>query len=427
MKFKRFDLKQGYYTFATVLIVLLFFPFMNCLGQSKSPGYINPTPGRISIMACSPVSEGMTPTHSSYKDVVDCGFNLMTQMASADFFKAQFKLIGDLDLKCIVSNPLLRTSEYVWLVDALKDSPYLAGWLLMDEPSFDYLNELREHYFDLYNRDPDHLILINLVGVLQKTYAGNIKSLSSYYNYIQNLFQPSVWSYDFYPIIKENGKINVKYDDFYNDLEIFSKLSQKTQRPFWAFCESMEYKTNWYSRPAATEAYLSFEAFSALAYGAQGIVYWTYGMRKSNDIETYLSALIDSQGNKLPAWYAARKVNRAIQKYNDVFYECKVLQVRHTGTKIYRGTKRLSGRFGPLKMIRNEDSGVLVSLIENGGKTYVVIVNHDVLNPQNITLELSPNKKVKDITSFSANIYNWREDINVTLEKGGFIILQEIN
>ena len=188
----------------------------------------------------------------------------------------------------------------------------------------------------------------------------------------------------------------------------------------------MAYTTKWYSRPVATEEYLRFEAFSALAYGAQGIIYWTYGQRKSNEVETYTSALVNMNGKITKSWYAAQKVNQEIKKYNDVFYECKVEQVRHTGSNLYKGTKRLSGTIGPFKMIRSKDAGVIVSLIINKGETYIVLVSRDVLKKQTITLELSANKKVKNISSNKQEIYDWRKDVTLTLDKGGYVIFKVV-
>ena len=71
----------------------------------------------------------------------------------------------------------------------------------------------------------------------------------------------------------------------------------------------MAFKASWIECPPAKEEYLRFEAFSALGYGAQGIVYWTLGQRKSSPHETYTTALINLKGEKTAAWYVAKKVN----------------------------------------------------------------------------------------------------------------------
>lgn len=409
------------------LLLFIIIGWSTCVFAAKrNSSYINPTPGEISIIVCSPVSEGVEATSSLYQDVMDCGFNLVSQMASMQFYKQQFELIGNLKLKFLVSNDLLRMHGQEWFVNDLKNSRYLGGWMLKDEPRFDDLKELAEYYQLLQKLDPNHLIIINLVGILHKSFTGNYKTLSAYYNYVETLIHPQIWSYDFYPIIGEKGKLIVDYDNFFQDLELFYSISRKTNTPFWSFCETLQYTTKTYYRPAATEAFLNFEAFSALAYGAQGIAYWTYGMRESNAEETYISALVDSKGEKTPAWFAAQKVNRNIKKFNEVFYQCNVKRVRHTGDKLYKGTKKLSGKIGPFRKIESSESGVLISEIENNGKNYIVIVNHDVFKNQKIILDLSPGRSVKDISSDVERSYQESKSIVLNLDKGGYVIFQEV-
>ena len=101
-----------------------------------------------------------------------------------------------------------------------------------------------------------------------------------------------------------------------------------------------------------------------------------------------------------------------------------MLEVRHTGKALYQNTKRLSGEIGPIQMIRTSDAGVLVSYIENNGNRYIVIVNHDVFNKQKISLELKPNTQLSNISADKPLIYSWRKDINLTLNKGGYVIFK---
>ena len=418
-------MKHLKYLISFIFLLINVFSFaQEILSWNGNKKYCDPTPGEISIMACSPITQGINPSETIYQDVVDCGFNLVTSQGSVEYFRQQFNLMGDLNLKYIVSTPNLLTNSRSSYISGLKNNKHFGGWLLKDEPAFDYLNTLKEGYDGFYSQDSNNFVLVNLVGELNKKFTGNFTEFSNYLDYIQQLLKPQVWSYDYYPILNKNGKLMVMYDKFYAALENFSKISKETQRPFWAFCESLAYKTKTYSRPAATENYFRFEAFSALAYGAQGIAYWTYGMRNSNPSETYTSALVDLKGKKTKAWYAAQTVNREIRKFNDVFKNSIVKEVRHTGNVIYKGTKKLSGNFGPLKMVRSGNAGVLVSLIENQGNQYVVIVNHDVLKKQKITLELETNRTLQAISLPNSPSYNWRNDISLTLDKGGYLIFK---
>lgn len=409
------------------LFSLLSFTLASAVLKADNLPFIDPTPGEITIMASTPIPDGVTPTRQAYIDLVNAGFNLGITNGSVDYFKNQFELIGGLDFKYLVKNDLLLTDRREEVIDALKDYKQLGGWVFLDEPHYDRIPELSTLYRRLYAADPSHMIFMNLVGSVIKIFTGPLTEYSQYLDYIQAKFQPMLWSYDLYPFSEQKGKVEVKYNLFYYDLEQFKRISQTTGRPFWTYLQSMELKIGNYYMPAAKEEYLRFVAFSSLAYGAQGILYWTYGQRYSGGNEEYLSALVNLNGEKTNAWYAAKKVNWEIKRFNHVFYKCKVLDLQHTGDRLYKGTRKLSGEFGSIKMVRSGASGVVISRIENKeGKRYIVIVNRNVLKNQKVTVELKPNSQIKDITLKKEVIHNWRNDITFTLDKGGYKIFEEI-
>lgn len=408
--------------FWTFLLVL--FCGFTIEGANNFP-YHNPTPGEIVIGGCTPIPNGVAPSREQYKTFIDCGFNLSTERGDVKYYREQMKITHNLPLKFLIGNPDLRTDKMKEYVEAFKDSSQLGGWVFIDEPPFNEWKSLVAPFQRLSYADPTHLVLINLLGGGAEKYPNNLKNYGEYLQYFQSLFRPGVWSFDVYPIFYRNKKLVVTYNAFFISLESMRNISMKTNRPFWSFCLGMEEKIGDATWPAATVPYLRFQIFNALAYGAQGIMYWTYGQRFSNANETYLSALVNLKGEKTPAWYAAKQVNSEIKKFNDVFYECKVKDVRHTGSYLYIDTKRLTGTYGPFKMVRSGDAGVLVSLISNKGSDYVVIVNHDVTNDQKISLELLPNKNIVDLTD-SNRRYSWRQDVNFVLEKGGYKIFQII-
>ncbi|MCH5242281.1 MAG: beta-galactosidase [Muribaculaceae bacterium] len=388
--------------------------------------YHNPTPGEITIMAVSPLPDGLQPSPQAFQELVDCGFNLTTSQGSVAYFNNIFNMLGDMNLKFLISNPNFITKDVRQsYISAFKDNPHLGGWLLKDEPLFRTWPELSQQYKLFFQEDTNKFIYVNLFGNISNNIPG-VKNMSEYAEIFQKMFTPACFSYDFYPIITRNKKTSVEYDQFYSDLEDFSSVSQKNNRPFWTFCESIAYTTEGYSRPTPTEAYFRFQAYNALAYGAQGIVYWSYGMRKSSGGENFQSALVDLKGKRSKAWYAAQKVNNQIKKFNNVFLECDVKEVRHTGDKIYKGTHKLSGSIGPFSMVRTGAAGVVVSRIENNGEKYIVIVNRDVTKKQKITLELLANKKVIDLTSNNQQQYSGITDFNVTLDKSDWAIFKEI-
>lgn len=405
-----------------IVTYLIFFLGFSFSKAQMLPKYMFPTPGEITIGASTPIPDGIEPTRAAYEELIDCGFNLGLTNGTLDYFKNQFKLIKGLNFKYLIQNDNLFTEKRKEFIKAFQDEPNFAGWKFKDEPKYSDLNQLQRQYDALLKDDNTNLIYINLVGVIDKTFTGPFTKFSDYLDLIQQKFRPEIWSFDYYPILVKDGKVKIDYETFYSVLEDFKNISNKTGRPFWSYCESMAYKAKSYSRPAATEEYLRFEAFTALAYGAQGIVYWTYGQRNSNSVETYTSALVNLNGKKSKAWQSAKKVNAEIKKYNEVFFNCKVKDLKHTGNKTYKGTKKLNGEFGPFKSISGGTSGVIVSDIESAGGNYIVIISRDVEKTQKVTLKLKDDVSLSDLTQSNNPILSSGKDINFTLGKGGYKI-----
>lgn len=224
-------------------------------------------------------------------------------------------------------------------------------------------------------------------------------------------------------------------------MELFAKYSQTYKRPFWVYCQTAA----WYSTstdfyyPEIEEAYLRFAVFSALGYGAQGIVYFTYQQRLSNVSkgdtkinEYFYNAPINIEGDKTAAWYYLQRINQEISKYNDVFYECTPIKTINLYKSDLKDGKR-SISIGPFKEVSFDRDGVQISQIENDGKKYIIVVNHDVQNYQSLNLKGHLDYKVSKITpdkngdesyvstSFIPNPGNGH---NFELIPGGYIIFK---
>ena len=404
----------------TVLIFSFF-----CLIESDicSENYITPTPGEISIVAWTPIPEGKKPRHKDFIDLIDCGFNLGIDNGSIQYFNEVFDSIGNSSFKYLISNSALFTKDRIRFIKAFRHNSHFAGWFLKDEPQFEELKLWSSRYRELLKEDFNSLIYMNLAYGIQKRFTGPLINYRNYLELIETEFNPKIWSYDMYPISIVNGKITIAYEQFYGALEDFAEIAKKTNKPFWAFCETLEYRTTKYLRPKATLPYLRFEAFSALAYGAQGIVYWTYGMINSTSTLDCLSALTDSNGEKTPAWFIAQQVNSEIKKFNKVFYNCKVLGVRHSGNQLYKGTKRYDEEFGPFNMVNSEGNGVIISLIQNHGKYYVIFVSRNVERKQEVLIKLKTNVNMKEITE-EKKYFTWNKVVRFRLEEGSYKIFE---
>ena len=412
----------------TVLSILMLMFSFKCFGAY-------PSVREFPIIAVTVRNAVPEINRSELQQVVACGFNLCMENMSDSHLEQLLDSLDGTGLKVIANNNAFRISagDSDWrkgikeCVNKFKHHPNLWGWNFGDEPRWDKLGELGVRYKYLRELDPRRFVSLNFVGQLAPDFTGPCKTLEAYVDTVQKYFDLDIWSSDFYPIMIRNGNFIVDYKGYYTDLEVFSQKSKETGKPMWTYLESMEYTSNHHSRPAATVPYLTFEAFSSLAYGAQGIVYWTYYQRPSNAVETYLSALVNLDGQKTPAWYAAQKVNLQIRALTDVFLGAKKIECKHTGNIGLADVRPFISDFGPLSRLSNEEKGVLVSHLQNKGRNYLVIVNHDVQKKQKVSMRFKDGKRVRQIrvdNKYQLKRKTPRSTSSLTLDPGGYAVFE---
>ncbi len=392
----------------------------------------NTPPEKISIVAWWLTPSKSHPRIPKIKDISDCGFNTILYYdegkPKADSI---CKMAEDCGLDVILGSSKLKSDKAKAYINSLSARKNITGWYLKDEPLYDALPDLKIEYDNLSKFSEDRPIYINLIGCHSKKYTGPCETIGEYLDTIESLFHPQIWSFDYYPVSIDNGKIKVQYNQFFKSLKAFHDKSQQTCRPFWSFCEVVEYKRPEVERPAATVPFLRFEAFSALAFGAKGIVYWSYELTKSKKGQ-FISALIDSTGMKTPAWYNARQVNREISAFSDIFSHADINKIYIPNKGIL--SKQQSALFDqpvdPLLNIETDGKGLLISDFSSNGVNYILILNLDVENPQTIHALLDAKYQYHQLeyqspNSLSNNIIT-QSSYEQTLSPGSYLILSYI-
>ena len=349
----------------------------------------------------------------------------------------------------IVSNGLTRdgnpaSNDYKIQLDNLVKtcSKYesVIGYDFKDEPSWSSLPDLKKRY-DLfqqilhkYNRK--QFLFLNIVGVEENSTFNPKMKYAAYVNYIAEMFHPNQLSIDFYPILRNPGEkhFNIKYKMFYRDLSDLAAMREKYGIPFWSYCMSMEHITEGgHYQPRPTEGHLRFEAYSALAYGAQGLLYWTYSQRPSNASETYISAPINLKGKKTRTWNRVRNVNREIRAYNSVFFNAVPLKCVHTGEvaakiqpKGYTAEDITKENLPEVKITSQKD-GVLISHLKNGDKRFIVMANQNPFKSQKINFSLPKGFNYKEYIANNGRLKI--SDISASqlsrrLKAGGILVLE---
>ncbi len=397
------------------VVVSLLLPGMALSQTVKSPKYKNPAGNEFPILAWYSVVGDDQLTPERYREMREAGFNLsFSRFEHNDQIDKAFAACDGSGVKLILTSfELVEDTKAT--VDRYKDNANLAGYFLIDEPVTDYFPALRRFRDRVFTADTMHLAYLNLFPYYVGAENVGTKTYEEYMRRFVDEVDIPMISYDFYPIVKDNDSIYVR-QWFYENLETASRVSKETSRPFWSFCLATEHGPY----PMPTAVHLRHEAFSALAYGAQGLQYFTYWNPKKQDSESwdYKNAPINREGKRTSVWYLIRDLNREIQNLSWVFLGAEMVDVAHTGNTIPDGTKRLKNLPEKFSKIEGDGVGLIVSQLKNGDDNFVMIVNRDIHQSQNVDVE-----KASGICRVSADGSVVADDSNrVIIAPGDYVL-----
>jgi len=173
---------------------------------------------------------------------------------------------------------------------------------------------------------------------------------------------------------------NALRGEWYQNLEIVSAASRKANKPFWGFALAVAHGPY----PVPSMAHLRVQAYSNLAYGAQGLQYFTYWTTQS-DTWNFHEGPIRVDGTRSPVYDRVRDVNREVQALRPVFLGAKVHAVAHTGETLPAGTKRFETE-GPVESLKTEGQGAVVSRLAKADRQFLVVVNRDITKGMSLEL-----------------------------------------
>lgn len=378
------------------------------------PEYINPATPEFPILACDALPAPKFMTHQRFMELREAGFNLA--IIQSDDYSTLSSAIKE--ARGTYVRLILKDSETVTplamenMVANFKNDPTVAGYYLTNEPTADNFSEWRQVRDAIYKENPNTFIYANLLPVTSPDKL-NTDSYTEYLKRFAETVDLPYISFDFNPLEENEGSVKVN-DNFFTNLEDVANVCAEKNLSFWSFCQSAAYDNH----PAAKRSYLLFEAFSALAYGAQGLQYPKY-MTAAED-SVYRDTPIAKDGTRSKVWNVVKEVNREIQNLRKVFLGAKLKTVCHTGSALPEYTRFLTEMPSGFQELQGNETGLVVSTITNDGNEYVVLVNKDIKSRQKVKLKTSgnvirmmPNGKEENFKKKS-----------VTLEAGGYAIFK---
>ncbi|MDD3108075.1 MAG: beta-galactosidase, partial [Alistipes sp.] len=227
-------------------------------------------------------------------------------------------------------------------VKKFMNHPALAGYFLRDEPLCSDFEALGEWARRIQAVDSKHFCYLNLFPTGDE---GHFKALgvANYREYITR-FDKAVplpfISFDHYPITYDGVK-----PEWYENLNDIAEESQKLGKPFWAFAMA----TKHWMYPEPTLSMLRLQMYSNLAYGAQGLEYFTYWTPSGNQQFDFREGPIGLDGKRTVVYDRVKALNTELKALSGVFVGAKVISVTHTGEKLPRSARRLETLPAPIK------------------------------------------------------------------------------
>ncbi len=384
---------KKYYTL--LLAIFLFSGYANSQEKLKSNG-------ELPILAWYSIPADETSV-ARYQELKDAGItHSLSFFPNADDLQKALDAAAKVGIKIVVYCPELKT-EPERIVRRFMNHPAVAGYHLMDEPNIRLYPELAAWAQKIQSVDKKHFCYVNLFP----NHADSIQlGTKSYLEYIQQYNKQlpiQFMSFDYYPVLKERLS-----KTWYQNLEQISEEAAKSNKPFWAFALTTNYDED-HLTPQSLAA-MRLQVYSDLAYGAQGIQYFTYWSATSSGPsgEDQRGAPISSAGKRSIVYDRVKQMSQEIKDLSGVFMGAKVVSVKHTGKgMIPQGTSRLVHLPKAISVIETNGAPALVSVLENGANTFVVIVNKNHLASINLTVagDETLKKVLKDGTIVPASAY----------------------
>lgn len=253
--------------------------------------------------------------------------------------------------------------------EAIRNHPALFGYMLGDEPRMADFDTYKHRYHAIRAADSTHLCYQNLFPYYGDELLETIGA-ASYEEYLRKFSEiplPQI-SFDFYPVWDYDIR-----PTWYYTLEAVRRESLRTGVPFWAFVLS----TPHVGYPQPTLEMLRLQIYSNLAYGAQAIQYFTFRTPPPDDTYDYHNGPITLEGQKTETYNIVRDMNRELHEVIPFFDGCTVERVGHL-LEVPLGTERFNGAPRGLRRLKVVGTrGAVVSVLRQGDKRYLAVVNKD--------------------------------------------------
>ena len=198
-----------------------------------------------------------------------------------------------------------------------KSSPAFIGCLMVDEPAIPEMAVYGDCAVNYAKSLPNSIYYMNLMPIYAKANQLKVSKLNEtggavsqelYQQYLDtyvNTVQPRFLSYDYYPC---SGTFPSVESQYFLNLSMVRATTRKANIPFWVFIQTCSFGGG---TRVPTKAEVLWQVNTALAYGSQGIQYFTYWLPLEY-------GMVDRSGNPTAIYGYVRTANDQIQGVQNV-------------------------------------------------------------------------------------------------------------
>lgn len=268
------------------------------------------------------------------------------------------------------------------LVESYKDHPAFRGHFIQDEPSRAEVNGWAAASALYKTILPGKTFYINLLP-----YYGPASAYNKYVEDIDNYFTKLDLDYVCFDYYALQGFTEAEYTmktTFLQNLDLLAKKAETNNAKLFTILNTTGHYNPSdlvYLRKPTSIADISFQAYTAMAYGTKGITWFTY-LNMGESAYGVQNGMIDTVGKETDAYGYVRTVNNYIHSYSDVY-----LGYNWTGTLLKEGlmgganpsfnfSGALTSHASIVNSVASQDI-IIGTFADGSGKTALMVVNYN--------------------------------------------------
>ena len=205
--------------------------------------------------------------------------------------------------------------------------------------------------------------------------------------------KPKVLSYDHYALMQNGIR-----PDYFENMEIIRRAGLKYNTPFVYVLLSVPH----FSYRDPSESDLRWQVNTALAYGAQGIVYFTYvSPPETKDFEGWGEAIVTGDGMPTPRYDQVKRINAEVRVLGKVLATLTSTAVYHT-EPVPQGAVGLPAT----DLVSSITGGELVigHFRNDQGRRYILFTNRNPQADADVSITFSTRVKLAEVRPDSGEL-----------------------